>query len=155
MKKPRHVSLINIFRYNFLSTLFNSYFYLCVSFRAVDIIISNKEKNSIQKSWWWKQHFCFSWRVSHLKDEQKLVWTSLSKNRQKLPHTETGIAQPPKQVHMTPRWDMKFNWPTHFFLLKRSFLMWILVEAFERFDVGLNLHFFFFKKKWFFLAKQF
>ena len=49
------------------------------------------------------------WRFGCLEAEQKPVLTSLSRNCQKLPCTETKIAQPPKQVHRSTMWHMKDN----------------------------------------------
>ena len=43
--------------------------------------------------------------------------------RRKLPRTETGITLPPKQVHRSPRWHMKYKWQTYLFVLYFYFHM--------------------------------
>ena len=57
-------------------------------------------------------------RNNNMEDEQDLVLVSahpLPKIHWKLPCPETGIAQPPKQVHISPRWHMKEKGHTYLF----------------------------------------
>ena len=64
----------------------------------------------------------FVWRFGCLEAEQKPVETSLSRNCQILPCTETRIACPPKQVHRSSMWHMKDNQWDYLFC-KRFFLL--------------------------------
>ena len=73
----------------------------------------------------------------------------MSRYRRKLPCMETRGAQSPKQVHMSPRWQMKVKWHT-FSFEKMSFLMLSLVEARERFEIKGKVIFFITTKKFFF-----
>ena len=68
-------------------------------------------------------------------DDQKPVWTSLSRNRRKLPCTETGIVQPQNSYigHQGGKWKIK---GTPIFLKKNSLLMLSLVETLEKVEVG-------------------
>ena len=79
------------------STLFNTYVYRRVSFSAVAIIISKQQEIFGQKILMMETTISiFVWKFGCLEAEQKPAETSLSWNCQKLPCTETRIAQPPK-----------------------------------------------------------
>ena len=82
-------------------------------------------------------NFFFGWRFRCLEDEQRPVLVSSQsppKIRQKLPRTETGITQLPKQVHRSPRWNIKDKRPTYIFC-QRAFIeghwSWSKITDFE------------------------
>ena len=107
--QPYAAKVVTLVKFTHFSTLHNSYVYPHVSVSAVDIV---KERWNISSTSLddWNNNFFFCWRFGYLEDEQKPVWTSLSINHQKLPCIKTGIAKPPKQVHMSQRWHMKDKW---------------------------------------------
>ena len=83
------------FEIHFCLTLFNINVYLCVSFRAVDIVTpKDKELFKPKILMMVTNTFFFVWEFGCLEDWQKPVKTSLSRNRQKLLFTETRTAQP-------------------------------------------------------------
>ena len=128
LEKPRYVTL----SYKFLSRALNTCVYLRVSFSAADIIKLKEEE-------------IFNPKILMMEttnfDEQKPFSTSLSKNRQHLPCTETGTVKPPRQVRKSPSW-----------LLKDLFS---LVKALERVVVGGKIVVFQFQKDIFFWANYF
>ena len=93
------------FETHFCSTLFNTNVYLRMSFRALDIftpkdkqIFKPKMVKMLTKTFFFVQEFgCFE-------DYQKPVWTSLSRNCQKLPCTETRIHQPSQVTKVAYEW---------------------------------------------------
>ena len=101
----------------FLQPLLQTHSCLHVSFSKAAIIKSKAEQMfnlQIVKSV--TSTFFFGWEFGCLEDKQKPVWSNLSKNQQKLPCKETGIVQPPKQVHMSSRCPMRDKRHTYRFL---------------------------------------
>ena len=110
-----------------LSSALNTCVYLRVSFSAADIIKLKEEE-------------IFNPKILMMEttnfDEQKPFSTSLSKNRQHLPCTETGTVKPPRQVRKSPSWLLKF-----FFK--------VLLKHLKGLQLGVKLPFFNFKKTFF------
>ena len=113
----------------FLKHLQPIHVHLRVYFSFVAIIISKGQEILSLKSWSTKQQLSFlveGWAVCRISRNQFIH--PLPKTCQKLSCTETGTAQPPKQVQGYPMWHMKDKRQTYFFwifvILKFLFKCW-------------------------------
>ena len=80
------------------------------------------------------------WRFGCLEDDQKPVWTSLSRNCWKLPCMVTGIALLTKQVHII---DKRHT----YFVLKGFIWFQFLLKHWKRGEVWPKMFIFLFSKK--------
>ena len=143
LKKLRHVTVFKIVELNFTHIAAS----VCPSVRQP----SSYQRNS--KLEIRNNNFTFWLKVWLSRNQFKPVCSSSAHIRQEYLCTETQIAQPPKQ--RSPRWHMKDQWHTYFFLEKVFFLFEVLFKQWKLFKLEVKSPFLYYTKKYFPFEKFF